>query len=82
MHRYLVLYYDDNANRLAIVKSVDRTTVPHYIADVAQANGWDVTLVLELHHDYIDGDLYGVPPELVMEGVPYNIEALPEFGAE
>lgn len=82
MHYFLVFYYDGNDNKAAIVPSVGREIVPHYIADTAQARDWDVLMILELHPGYFD-DSGSMPlTELVIENVPYNIRALPEFGAE
>lgn len=82
MHRYLVLYYDGNENLACIVRATDRTSVPGYIASTAAHHDWDVLLILELHHDYFDGGPNDWTAELVIDDVPYNIQALPEFGAE
>lgn len=82
-NNWLVIYYDGNQDVAAIIRNVRPDDLGDHVTLTAERfPDWDVTMVLELHHDYIDGDLHGIPPAFALRGIPLNIEALPEFGDE
>lgn len=82
MHRYhyLVFYYDGKENKAAVVHASDKTAVPGYIENSAFYDNLKVLMVLELHHDYFDADPIDWSPSLVIDGIQFNVNALPHFG--
>jgi len=73
---YLVVFYNGNETKAALLAATE-TSVGADVEDIIGPCGHMVEAIVELHHDYTEGDPEAWNPKVWVDDVFHNIRELP-----
>lgn len=75
---YLVVFYNGNETKAALLEATE-TSVESDVEDIIGPYGHMAETIVELHHDYAEGDPDAWNPKVWVDGVFHNIRELPQL---